>query len=143
MWERIMRKKFLINKAFQFKFILFMMGVGLISLAATFLVLQGFFREFQSLADASHLAPNHPFRDLISYQKDQMNIFFIGLAVINVAITAICGLWMSHRIAGPIYRIVQTLKNPAAKEEKKTFNTRKGDYFQELPEALNEYVQNQ
>jgi len=137
-----MRKKFLINKAFQLKFVAFMVVVGLVSLVSTYLVLQGYFREFRALADASGLAPNHPFRDLIAYQKDQMNIFFVGLTVINITITAGFGLWMSHRIAGPIYRIVQTLKS-ADSGEKKEFTTRKGDYFHELPEALNEFVQNQ
>lgn len=135
-----MRKNFLINKPFQLKFVFFMMAVGMASLLTTYLVIQGYFREFLALANQAELSANHPFRDLIDYQKDRMNIFFAILALINVLITVVSGIWMSHRIAGPIHRIIQSLKNPSG--ESPEISTRKDDYFKELPEAINEFVRN-
>jgi len=133
-----MRKNFIINKEFQFKFISFMLLIGLLTLASTFMVLQNYFTEFYQIADESGLPSNHPFRDLIGYQKDKMQIFFMILAGINLILITVSGLWMGHKIAGPIYRIVKSLN-----EEKGTaIVTRKKDYFKELPEALNQYFKN-
>jgi hypothetical protein len=128
-----MRKKFIINKEFQFKFIFFMLLIGLITLSSTYFVFQNYFKEFYQIADESGFPSNHPFRDLIGYQKDKMQLFFIILASINLLIITISGIWMGHKIAGPIYRIVKCLK-----EEKGTqIETRENDYFKELPEAIN------
>jgi hypothetical protein len=45
---------------------------------------------------------------------------------------------MGHKIAGPIYRIVKSLN-----EGKRTeIETRKKDYFKELPEAINSHFKN-
>lgn len=131
-----MRKNFIINKEFQFKFIFFMLLIGLVTLASTYFVLQNYFTEFYLIADESGLASNHPFRELIGYQKDKMKLFFMILAGINLLVTTASGIWMGHKIAGPIYRIVKNLKEDKSTE----FVTRQNDYFKELPEALTKYL---
>lgn len=106
-----MRKQFLINKEFQFKFIFFMAMVALVTMASTYVVIHLYFAEFQKLSDQSGLSANHPFRDLLNYQQMKMNNFFIILAVVNIFTILASGIWMSHRIAGPIHRMVQSLNN--------------------------------
>lgn len=135
-----MRKNFLINKPFQIRFISFMVIVGLVTLISTYAILLDYFRELQGMATSSGLAENHPFRDLLRYQKDKLDIFFIYLAVINLTIITLSGVWMSHRIAGPIYRIVKNLRSPSFLKEGQRIISRKGDYFQELPEAINDFL---
>jgi hypothetical protein len=132
-----MRKQFLINKEFQLKFIFFMITLAVVTLLANFFVFQSYFKDFMKLADESGLAANHPFRDLITYQKQTFNQWFLYIALFNFIVITVCGLWMSHKIAGPIYRIVQSLRN----QVKMPIKTRKGDYFPELPDAINQYLE--
>lgn len=129
-----MRKNFLINPFFQVRFVIFMIIVSTISMGMTFIMFKLCFQEFYQLADSSNLANNHPFRDLIQYQEGQFVTFFIILAVSNVILITLMGLWMSHRIAGPIYRITKNLLDPNFGGK---ISTREDDYFKELPEAIN------
>lgn len=132
-----MRKKFFINPAFQSKFILFMLLITTISLCMTYLTFNLTFNEFHSMADSSGLANNHPFRELILYQQERVRYFFLLIGAIQVLLIIGLGFWMGNKIAGPIYRIVKNLNNPEFKGE---FTTRKGDYFKELPEAINRFL---
>lgn len=132
-----MRKQFLVNKEFQIKFIVFMITLAVVTLLANYFIFQNYFKDFMKLADESGLAANHPFRDLITYQKQTFNQWFLYIALFNFIVISLCGLWMSHKIAGPIYRIVQSLRN----QGKLPITTRKGDYFSELPEAINQYLE--
>ena len=134
-----MRKKLLINPAFQGRFVLFMLGVSVISMMMTFFMFKSCFAEFHQMADNSSLVNNHPFRELILYQENRFEFFFYILASSNILIIGFLGLWMGHKIAGPIYRIVDSLKNT---NHLGSFSTRKGDYFKELPEALNQHLKN-
>ncbi len=133
-----MRKQFFINKEFQTRFILFMIFVAFGTLITTWLVLRGYFGEFHELADQSKLGANHPFRELIQYQEHRMNLCFGILAGVNVAFITGIGLWMSHKIAGPIFRLVETLNH--SKKGEVEFKVRETDYFQELPVALNHFL---
>ena len=113
-----------------------MLIIGLFTLASTYFLFQNYFREFYQIADESGFPSNHPFRALIGYQKDKMQIFFIILAGINLLVITLSGIWMSHKIAGPIYRIVKSLKEQNGEK----ISTREKDYFKELPEAVNQYI---
>ena len=131
-----MRKNFIINKDFQYRFIFFMLIIGLLNLASTYILFHNYFIEFYHIADESGLPSNHPFRALIGYQKDKMQIFFIILAGINLLVITLSGIWMGHKIAGPIYRIVKSLQEQNGEK----IITREKDYFKELPEAINLYI---
>ena len=136
-----MRKKFLVNKIFQTQFILFMTVVAFFTLLSTYFILRGYFGEFHELANQSNLGANHPFRELIRYQEHRMYMCFGILAAINVVFITAFGLWMSNKIAGPIYRIVETLKT--AKKGETDFRIREKDYFQELPRAINQFLKSE
>jgi magnesium-transporting ATPase (P-type) len=112
--------------------------IALVTMASTYVVIHLYFAEFQKLSDQSGLASNHPFRDLLNYQQMKMNKFFIILAIVNIFTILASGIWMSHRIAGPIHRMVQSLNNFSG--IKTEFKIRKNDFFQELPKALNNFL---
>jgi hypothetical protein len=50
----------------------------------------------------------------------------------------VIGAIFSHRIAGPLYRINNLLKEMAQNSELQEFKVRKSDFFQEIPESLNQ-----
>jgi hypothetical protein len=137
-----MRKNFLINRSFQLKFVGFMILVGLLTLGSTYAVIFQYFEELQKLATDSGLAENHPFLNLIHFQKEKLDTFFGYLSAINLMIIAISGIWMSHRIAGPIYRVVKWISDPYSINSDSKISFRKNDYFQELAEAVNRLISN-
>ena len=56
------------------------------------------------------------------------------------AIIFILCIFITHRIAGPIYKLTNYLKNLDSGAEIQPLRFRKGDYFQELPEVVNSLV---
>lgn len=64
-------------------------------------------------------------------------MLFIGLAVFNFILLLAVGFIISHRIAGPIYKLKQHLKDPKLKNEPLQF--RQNDFFKELGPMLNDY----
>ena len=49
-------------------------------------------------------------------------------------------IFLSHRIAGPLYRLERHLLEVAKGKEPKDSNFRKGDYYQPLAEACNKVM---
>jgi nitrogen fixation/metabolism regulation signal transduction histidine kinase len=69
-------------------------------------------------------------------------LVFGGLIVIVAAgaVTFIITLFVSHRIAGPVYRLEKDIAEVTKGNLNVTFRVRKNDEFQSLAEALNQMV---
>jgi hypothetical protein len=63
--------------------------------------------------------------------------------LIVTGILLVGGLYISHRIAGPIYRFQKELQDMSdvSPVELKTIHFRKGDYFPELADTFNHLVE--
>lgn len=66
-----------------------------------------------------------------------MNVFFLSSAFIVLIFIYYFGLRLSHRIAGPIYKIGITVDEILEKNQPKEIRLRKNDYFKELAAKLN------
>ena len=58
----------------------------------------------------------------------------------SCSIIFILCIFITHRIAGPLFKLTNYLKGLDSATEIKPLRFRKGDYFQEIPEALNSLV---
>lgn len=67
-----------------------------------------------------------------------MSIALFAAAISVSAIFVWLGVRISHRICGPIYRVIKDLEAVRRGEKKGPIRLRKGDEFQELAAALNE-----
>ena len=68
----------------------------------------------------------------------------IGLSVLYLLMIVIFGLFESHKMAGPIYRIKNTLKDAIDgkhKLEDIKFTLRKGDELKDLVDSFNEFIE--
>lgn len=131
------RTKFIINPAFQWRFIIFMTGVALIILSISYFSNQFFFNEFDKLADQLQFPTEHPYREFLSIQKEKLHSVFATAAIITMFFMVIASAYYSHKIAGPIYRIIKSLNEITETKNKKEIIIREDDFFQELPEAIN------
>ncbi|HXH73432.1 MAG TPA: hypothetical protein VNJ08_00600 [Bacteriovoracaceae bacterium] len=131
------RKDFFINPKFQFSVIANFLALSLITISSFYAANFWFFYKFTQLGKNMGLPADHVFFQFIQTQKDQMNWIFIGVSILVSGILFMGGVLLSHKVAGPIYRLCQHLKAIETGGEVKPITFRKGDYFLEIVDHLN------
>ena len=79
-----------------------------------------------------------------SYNLFDLYLFpIVGVSVLYLALIVFFGLFISHKMAGPVYRIKKTLQEAVDGNVDVTkihFRLRKGDELKELVDALNGFI---
>lgn len=135
-------KKFLINTNFQIQFIASLLLISIVSMSIIYLANDYFFHSYMQKGQALNLPPDHPFFLMIHEQKRFMTKVFIGVALSIGSIACLWGLFYSHKIAGPLYRL-QRYFTEAATQNTQLNNKiyfRDDDFFQEVPDSINRYI---
>lgn len=133
---KIKRKQYIVSKQFQLKY------VGLI-LALMFLTaaLCSYVMYYSAmLSMGQKLANVYPQGRLIAIVK--MVNFRMLLSVILISpLVAVIGIFLSHKIAGPIYRIEKVLAGMAAGDLSNRIVLRKGDEMLSLADSINKLTE--
>lgn len=135
-------KKFLINNNFQIQFMVSLLLISICSMSVIYLANDYFFHSYIQKGEALNLPPDHPFFLMIHEQKKFMTNVFIIVACTISGIAGLWGLFYSHKIAGPMFRLQKYFTQAAVdgvKLDKKIY-FRDDDFFQELPESINKYI---
>jgi hypothetical protein len=129
--------KLLIYPRFQIKLILANIAliIGVI-LAIGFQVNRSFL-HLKEVGDKVGLAPNHPYYEFIKYQNQIINHNLFYAFVISAIISTLIMFYYSHRVAGPIVRLIGFFKDIKNGGELKPLSFRKDDYFTELTLEVN------
>ncbi len=135
-----LRRKFLINPRFQLFFMGFIGALSVISIGSIYLANLYFFAKFRNYGTSMSLPPEHVFFSFLKQEEADMKRIFLATALEMFVLITIFGLIVSHRIAGPIYRLTQHLRETARTRIYKPIYFRKGDLFQEISEAYNSQV---
>lgn len=135
-------KKFLINFSFQIQFMASLIIISVVSLAIVYMANDYFFHSYLQKGRDLNLSPDHPFFLMIHEQKLFMAKVFIAVASSISVISCLWGLFYSHKIAGPLWRLekyfLQAAKDNESLNQKIYF--RENDFFQEIPESINRYI---
>ena len=131
------RKVYLINPKFQLKVTSYFIFLAIINILVFYGCVYYFFDIFHSKGIEIGLPENHVFFMFIEDQITRMTSIFVVMAILTVLILLIAGVLISHRIAGPMYRLNMDLRGMAEKKELKSLKFREKDFFQEIPEAFN------
>ena len=135
-------KKFLINNDFQIQFMVSVLLISICSMSVIYLANDYFFHSYMQRGEALNLPPDHPFFLMIHEQKKFMTNVFVVVALSISGIAGLWGLFYSHKIAGPLYRLHKYFTDAAVDStplQKKVY-FRDGDFFQEVPESINKYI---
>ncbi|MFP5386439.1 MAG: hypothetical protein ACLGHN_10195 [Bacteriovoracia bacterium] len=132
-------KNILINPSFQLKLLSYFIIMFLVSTLSLYSTTYLFFWNMKQKGLKVGIPDGHVYYQFLQNQKHDLDLLFIGLAAINFFLLLFVGFIISHRIAGPLYKIKQFLENPD-KEEKVTL--REKDFFKELEPLLNELKEN-
>ena len=130
------RTRYIVRKEFQLKYIGLVLGVVLISsLIAGYTV---YYNSWVLLGES--LAKVYPQGRLVAIFRSvniklAVNVLFLAMLSIGLSIIA------SHRIAGPIYRIISFVRGLTSGNYSARLRLRKGDDLQDLADALNELAE--
>lgn len=135
-------RKFLINSDFQIQFMSSLLLISIISMSIIYLANDYFFHAYMQKGQALNLPPDHPFFLMIHEQKKFMTSVFAVVALSISSIACIWGLFYSHKIAGPLYRLERYFTQAAIDNGPLTKKVyfRDGDFFPEVPDAINRYI---
>lgn len=131
------RKNFLINPRFQLSFLAYTLGISVLTIVFFYAADAYFFWKFRQLGQGLGLPSNHVFFQFLDEQHATKNTYYGIAAGVTVSFLSIWGLLLSHRVAGPLYRLRKHLTSVAQGETLSDVRFRKGDFFQEVADAYN------
>jgi len=132
------RKVLLINPKFQISFLLYTCGIATSILLVFFTANQYFFWKFTQKGRALGLPTDHVFFRFIHDQQTMMNWIYLITAFVAFGILIYSGLFLSNKVAGPLYRLKNYLKDYGDGKIDKKLTFRKKDFFLEIPTHVNE-----
>lgn len=150
------RWRYFIDKPFQVRFIgrfliLVLLGLGVslavLGIANSMRFKTNLYFQAKTAATSDPLYANKPFYEVVN--PTPVNVFqlqmwpMIWMAGLFIVLIAVFGLFISHKMAGPVYRIKRTLDEATdGKIDMKTleFRLRKKDELQDLVNALNRFI---
>lgn len=131
------RNVLLINPSFQFRFMLYVVSF-LVALSFIYpLVIDGLFDHFTRLLMERGMAMD---MDGVQATRDDVFWLLIGVQCTFLLIAAVVSFFISHRIAGPLYKLKQTMDSAREGEINRNLAFRKKDHFQELAASYNGLV---
>lgn len=134
------RKKFLINKDFQYNFIFHSIMMAFIVCSIFYTANYFFFWKLINAGKDIGLSIDHVFFKFIGEQQRTMNEVFLITSLCVFASLFLYGIFYSHRIAGPLFKLKRYLRDRANGEVHRPIAFRKHDYFKELAHAVNDYI---
>ena len=134
-----LRKVLLINKPFQYSILGWFFLLSLFLIAIFYGSIWYFFNHLTAEAVAVGIPPGHVFYRFVDDQKNFMNKIFIFSSTLSFVTISLGGLFLSNKVAGPLYRLTKYLQDNKI-ENAHNLLFRKGDYFLELQDAFNEFI---
>lgn len=130
------RHIYIINKQFQFKYIFIILGITLItvfsvSFVTFYIIWSNVIKEYLFIPEAS--------KKLADIFIKTSEILVVPVLILMV-IFSLVGIFYSHRIAGPLYRVKKICDELAKGNLNQNVKFRKNDEFHDVAEALNKVI---
>lgn len=126
----------LINKEFQIPFLLFFTSVFFLNLIVVEIIIFLCFKSFrEGLIENGLSSDSVVFSFLKLFEANMQNYTFL-IGLICLLITFFGGYYISHRIVGPIYRILKTLKKIQDSGDYAEVEVREKDFFKDLAKEI-------
>lgn len=125
----------LINSPFQLKLLSYFVGLFVLTTATLYSTTYLFFWNMKNKGMSVGIPEGHVYYQFLLNQKHDLDLLFIGLAVLNFLLLVGVGFIVSHRIAGPIHKVKIFLQDPKNHDK---VQMRQNDFFQELGPIVND-----
>ncbi len=135
------RRVLLINPRFQMSFILQMIILAFGIICVFYGANIYFFKSYLKQGQLAGLPADHVFFGFLGEQFQLMNWIFFITSLVAFSIIFVMGLYLSHKVAGPLYRLQKHLEELVEQEKPLSeVKFREGDYFRELEAVYNQHV---
>lgn len=141
-WRKVaFRRTYVINPRFQFTMIGYVTLLSAVIIGSLYGLEVFFIQRFERLGASVGLPVHHIYFEFINGQKQFLNRAVFVLSAAVFVILSVAGIFISHRIAGPIHRFCQHLKSMEQDGTLREVRFRKKDFFPELSESFNRFIQ--
>ncbi len=134
------RTTFIINRRFQFKFAFFVCSwifvLSLVYPIAIYNIFEFFIKHLSQNSTVTALAP-----DKLKNIENEFLMWLGVLQLIFLMITFILSIFISHRIAGPLFKLKRAIDEVTKGNYDQRIVFRKMDHFPELQDSFNEMIQ--
>lgn len=136
------RKIIVINRRFQYRFALLLMIPVMLIQAFFWIAVYFFFTKMSAFGQAYQLPHTHIFYKVLATQKREIITALPLLTSFFGASLFIWGLYISHRIAGPMFKFEKYMREATNINDLKTkpLYFRKKDFFHNIPEVFNDLI---
>ncbi len=134
--------KVLINKKFQFKFVIVNTILATLMSLGYLLAIKLFFNKFFEMGEKAGFPDGHVFFKFVQKQEGEIYSMFLITYLVILVVFAFVSLKMSHKVAGPFYRMNIHLKEIVKNGGKLLpIKFRQDDDFLEIQDSFNEVVE--
>ena len=136
------RTNFLVLPGFQIRFMMYIIGFAFFGILALYASSHLYFDRLISEGRQLGLSPDHIYFEFVDQQRSVLNQTFMVVAALVFGGMILIGLVLSHKIAGPIYRIqvyLQEVREKGVASRRLSF--RDGDFFPEVAELIEELTE--
>ncbi|MCB0368582.1 MAG: hypothetical protein KDD45_03840 [Bdellovibrionales bacterium] len=137
------RKVLMILPHFQKKFLRFLILMSLLVCVVFYGAIFGFIQYWHHLGINAGLPDNSVFFDFLDQMRISLGYILAVALILTTIIIITLGLYMSHKVAGPIYNVLNYFKEIKANGWVRPLSFRKNDFFPELTDALNSFMDEQ
>lgn len=130
------RKTYLINKSFQLKFSSFL---AIIVILSTIVYPMTIYELYGSVALSLSSQFPHASQDFLIKRASILQMLIIWQVTFTVLIFII-GIFLSHKIAGPIYKLQQFIRSIKSTNKHDKLVLRNGDHFTEVAKEYNKTI---
>jgi len=134
------RTQYIIAKSFQVRFALLLSGVGVAITSVIGFVLYGVLAKTQSLFVGTGIVLSPSVIEFLGEQRSLFVYSLLGTFLGVTLILLILGIFISHRLAGPIFALSRKMNDLAQGNFNATLSLRKVDEFQDLKDRFNTLV---
>lgn len=134
------RKKFLLDRGFQLTVIGYFLIVAFITAAIHYTLVQFMFSSFMKEGLSLGLPSGHAYYSFIKMQRGEFLWYSLLSTGILTVVLTLMGLFLSHRIVGPIYKMKKYMRREANSKTRHPLEFRKRDFFTDLASDFNDYT---
>lgn len=137
-----LRKQWLVEGNLQWDIVKFVVALGVVLNLLFFTAIYIYFSELNSQAIDLGVSSGNSFFNFIYEEQFHLISMVAVTSLISMVIACVLAIYLSNRIAGPVYRIKKELSrisNSTSGELK--ISIREDDYFQDLVKDLNQVLQ--
>ncbi len=129
-------KNIFINPGFQLRLMSYFVVLFLLTTTCLYSTTFLFFWNMKKKGQEVGIPDGHVFYQFLQNQKSDLDLLFIGLAGLNLVLLLGVGFILSHRIAGPLYKLRHHLQN--LRNTSPDYKTREKDFFQDMIPVVND-----